>query len=233
MRRFAFACNNNDRLLLSTPTITAANQGLYVVSSMFDQAEWSMGFRFRLASVSGTQFLLQNTISTSTKNKNWEIYMVDNSLRYSTAATGSVSMFADLVAGVDYYFWMDAYEEYVYCYLFDTSNDTEYGGDFAQSYNLASDSIVTVLSDYEKSSPATGATIWDLAFIPGVGEHWSTFKHGGIHKYFFYSFWPMREGTGTICRNLINTAIPLLTGGTFSGNFSWTSDDDDESKRWQ
>ena len=232
MRRFAFACNDNDHLLLSTPTITAANQGLYVLSSMFDNSEWSMGFRFRLASVTGTQYLLQNTISTNTKNKNWEIYMVDNSLRYSTAATGSVSMFSDLVAGRDYYCWIDAYEEDVYCYLYDTVTGTEYSDNFGQTYNLASDSIVTVLSDFEKFSPTTSGTIWDLAFIPGTGEYWSTFKHGGIHKYFFYSFWPMREGTGLSCRNLTYSAAALTTGGIFS-DFSWTGDDDDEAKRWQ
>lgn len=230
MRRFAFCSNDRQRLLLGTPTL-APGEDLYLVSSQFDTNIYSLGCRFILASVTGTQPLLWNTEASVPKNENWGYYMVGNTLAYVNPSSGRFDLKADLVIGHEYSLWVDYDAGDLDWVLYDRTAGTAASGSVSVTDYTPVDSIVTLLGDRSGANViASPGTLWDFVFVSGgdkLADMWTGY---GLSLYRVTFWFPMREGAGTSCQDLRSRGVISLTTGP---GFSWTGADSDPSKRWQ
>lgn len=230
MRRFAFCSNDRQRLLPGTPTL-APGESLYLVSSQFDTNTYSLGCRFMLASVTGTQPLLWNTAAASAKYKNWGYYMIGNTLAYTNHSNGRTDLKSDLVIGHEYSLWIDYDAGGIAWMLYDRTSGTLMTGVDSLTDYTPVDSVVTLLGDRIGVNVITSpGTLWDFVFVSGgaaLADMWTGY---GLSLYQVTFWFPMREGAGTSCQDLRSRGVISLTTGT---GFSWTGADSDPSKRWQ
>jgi len=240
-KRYASACNMANKLVLSTPIAEADNEGLYCMSDVFDGSEFSVGFRFYTTTLTpNIQYLLQNTDSTKTKTKYWEIYVTnDGKLVFSTALDGGIQLFSGITTDTLYSVWIDAYEETLNWYIYNWTTKARVSDTTDRQITNAANSILTVLNNYENNAYLHGS-LFDLVYVPGLSEASDIYLTGGCAYFFFYGYWPMREGSGAYCNQLIQrpgaTVYPALsTGGIFVGGFSWDKLPDltqDNARRW-
>lgn len=230
MRRFAFCSNDRRRLLPGTPIVAAA-EALYIVSSQFDQNVYSLGIRFILASVTGTQALLWNSEAATAKNENWVIYMIDNTLAYSNPSAGRTDLKSSLVIGHEYSLWIDYDAGDLAWMLYDRTAGTLATGSETVTDYTPSDSVVTVLNNRGLSYPVVApGTLWDFVYIAGgdtLADMWAGY---GVPLYRVTFWFPMREGVGTVCPDLRSRGTYELVTST---GFSWSGEDSDPTKRWQ
>lgn len=230
MRRFAYCSNDRRRLLLGTPRVGAA-EALYIVSAQFDQNVYSLGIRFILASVTGTQTLLWNTEAAVAKNENWGFYMIDDTLAYTNPSHGREDLKSSLVIGHEYSLWIDYDAGGLDWLLYDRTTGAKASGSVTVTDYTPNTSVVTVLNARNLSAPVIGpGTLWDFVYIGGgaaLADLWAGY---GISLYQVTFWFPMREGTGQVCPDLRSRGLYELV--TSSG-FSWTGEDSDPTKRWQ
>lgn len=230
MRRFAFCSNDRRRLLLGTPRVGAA-ETLYIASSQFDQNVYSLGIRFILASVTGTQALLWNTEAAVAKNENWGIYMLDDTLAYFNPSNGREDLKSSLVIGHEYSLWIDYDAGDLAWMLYDRTDGVLATGSVTVTDYTPNTSVVTVLNDRSLGSPVIGpGTLWDFVYIAGgdtLADMWAGY---GVPLYRVTFWFPMREGTGVVCPDVRSRGLYELVTST---GFSWTATDSDPTKRWQ
>lgn len=240
-RRFCSSCNAANNLVISTPVAEANDQGLFILSDVFDGSEFSLGFRFYVTTLTpSTQHLLQNTDSTTPKNIWWEIYVLnDSKLKFGTSIDGAIELYSGITTNTLYSVWIDAYEEDLYWYIYNWSTGLTVSDTTGRGITSASDSFLTLLNDYNNSSYLHGS-LFDFAYVPGSYNGSSLYLKGGLNYYFFHGFWPMREGSGSYCNQLIqkgpSAPWPSLgSGGIFTGGFSWAPLLDitqDNARKW-
>lgn len=230
MRRYAYCSNDRRRLLLGTPTVGAA-EALYITSSQFDTDVYSLGIRFILASVTGTQALLWNTEAATAKNKNWVFYMLDDTLAYMNPSVGRTDLKSSLVIGHEYSLWIDYDAGDLAWMLYDRTTGAKASGSVTVTDYTPNTSVVTVLNARDLSAPVIGpGTLWDFVFVSGVATLADMWAGYGVPLYRVTYWFPMREGTGSVCPDLRSRgAYELVT----STGFSWTGEDSDPTKRWQ
>lgn len=230
MRRFAFCSNDRQRLLLGTPTV-GTFESLYITNSTFDTNVYSLGIRFILASLTGTQILLWNTEAADAKNENWGYYMIDDTLAYTNPSSGRVDLKSTLVIGHEYSLWIDYDAGDLDWMLYDRTAGTLATGSVSPSDYTPTDSVVNVMNGREPGSGVVApGTLWDFVFISGGDALASMWAGYGMSLYRAGLWFPMREGTGTVCKDLKSRGVLQLVSST---GFSWSGTDTDPTKRWQ
>ena len=230
MRRFAYCSNHRSRLLLGTPTVGPA-EALYITSSQFDTNIYSLGIRFILASVTGTQVLLWNTEGAVPKNENWGYYMLDDTLAYTNHSSGRVDLKSSLVIGHEYSLWIDYDTGGLNWMLYDRTAGVLATGSVSPTDYTPVDSVVNVLNDRALAGALVApGTLWDFVYVGGgapLADMWAGY---GVPLYLVTYWFPMREGAGTTCPDLRSRGVYELVTST---GFSWSGTDSDPTKRWQ
>lgn len=214
---YAFCCNDNKKLLLSTPVI-GAGEALSYTSSDFDGSEFSLGIRF-IYTGGGTSLIYCNQ---SDGALNWSIYVGAN-LAYYDPTNGEIVLFP-VSQDTVYHVWIDLDADDLDVYWQEEGGTRNYSN-FAISTNTASDSTIYLGTNYDLDDPFSG-TLWDFAYSSAKNSSASTYIPGGMNMAWTY-YWPMREGAGLDCYDIIQGADLGVTSG-----FSWTGDDTDDPKRW-
>lgn len=219
-RTYAFCCNDNEKLLLSTPVV-AAGQALSYTSSDFDGSELSMGIRFKVSdNTSG--FLVDCTQTDGTKN--WSLFFFgDNYLSYEDGNNGRIQLF-EVTEGIVYHVWIDIDADDLDVYWQAEGGSSNYQNTEI-STNTSSDSMIHLGTNFSKDDPLIG-TLWDFAYSTAKNSSAITYIPGGCNFAWTY-YWPMREGSGAACTDVIQGVGLTVTTGS-----SWTGDDTDDPRRW-
>jgi hypothetical protein len=217
-KAFAYACNDNDGLLLSTP-IPDATGGLTYTSAVFNGNNFSVGFRVNVTNTdSGTVIHCSQSDSTL----NWIIYFNAGNLEWADPVNGVITL-ATLVAG-NYHVWIDVDPDQLDVYWQEEGDSRNFDA-FAISEITSVDSMITVGNTYNLDDPLLG-TVYDLAYCAAKISSATTYIPGGCN-FTWSRYWPMREGTGDTCTDIITGAV--LDG---SSGITWTGGDTDDPLRW-
>jgi hypothetical protein len=217
---YAFCCNENEQLLLSTPVI-AAGQALSHTSSDFDGSELSLGIRFKADDVTAGTIL--ECYDTSTTDISWSLHIVLGELYFYSDEDSEIYLF-DVSVDTIYHVWIDVDADDLDVYYQEEGGARNYSN-IAISTITNADSAVYIGTNAALDDPLDG-TLWDFAYSTAKNSSATTYIPGGCNLAWTY-YWPMREGTGAVCADVIQGVGLTVTTG-----FSWTGDDIDDPKRW-
>lgn len=228
---FCFQGNNLNKLLPSTPYSVAKTNGYYIANSDFDTAEFVISFRFKLTNLTNSESCAVQNTNSITGAENFGIFTMFDELWYSNESTAAVKILGAITAETWYWVEIGAYEESFSVFTYNMSSGVKTYDSYALTTVYPENSLITVLNNYTANSPFEG-TICDLWFENGGSTFGDYMKEGG---YFYRStsfFFTMKEGDGSVCRNLLNPANSLTTGGSWTAPTWIAQDNGDIGRKW-
>jgi hypothetical protein len=225
MRNFVYAGDTANNLIVKSP-IGGLNNGLVSYTTVWSNCELSLGFRVQFDSVSGTQYLFDNTEQAVAKNENWSIYVANGELFWYDPLTGAIKLHNSIVADVLYNIWLDIFEETITIKCI--SSLGFWNQTLPKSAYSYTDSYMCIMNNRTGDQYLNG-TIFDIVTIGGGGYGFELYQSGGINWLGMENYWSCREGSGAFIACKISG--DQLYAGHFTG-FSWKSVTQDSAKKW-